>query len=597
MNPTSEASADSGATLPSATDADAVRDALARLLADPRFGASASRRHLLSFIVEETLAGRGDRLKGVVIAQDVYGRGADFDQQADPIVRIEARRLRRDLELYYQNFGNDSGYRLEIPKGAYAAQFTRTIPAAMENDEPPEAEDMPAPDIDGFPDEAERSPLPLKIMAACLVAFLLAMVAFIYWPEPEAPVVSTPRIAILPFEALSKAEDDGFLARGLSGQLANDLRHYDGLSVYELPSDRVSLTTENLAELKSDYDISYFVLGTLAPSQLGGSTRLSVQLRSIGGQVVWSGNFDRLRSAGDLIALQDELSASIAGTLGQSYGIIAADMKSERKGRLIPSDDTYSCLMRAHEYRRSFAPALLPSTNSCLDAAVKRDPMNSDAWAMRGWVRLNSANAATMDGAQRQAKRQEALEATRRAVDLDPQNVLALQAYAAALHYTGAYDHSNEVIRAALKLRPGDPETLHQLGWRLAVRGNLHEGVGYIREALRRSIDPPGRYFNFLAIDDYMSGRFDDMLSAAQKSAESGSGVGLALLAIANAKAGSSAAAVQALRKMAEVNPDMAADPGAVFRRHGANDEVAEALVQGLIDAGWRARADTPAVH
>jgi len=48
---------------------------------------------LSRFIVDETLSGRGDRLKAYAIALSVFERDPSFDPQADPIVRIEAGRL------------------------------------------------------------------------------------------------------------------------------------------------------------------------------------------------------------------------------------------------------------------------------------------------------------------------------------------------------------------------------------------------------------------------------------------------------------------------------------------------------------------------
>ena len=78
-----------------------VRAHLQRVLASPEFDASGRNRRFLAHVVEEALAGRSARIKAYIIATEVFGRGMDFDPQADPIVRIEAGRLRRSLERYY----------------------------------------------------------------------------------------------------------------------------------------------------------------------------------------------------------------------------------------------------------------------------------------------------------------------------------------------------------------------------------------------------------------------------------------------------------------------------------------------------------------
>ena len=91
----------------------------------------ARNRAFLRFIVEETLAGRGDRIKAYTIATSVLGRDEAFDPQSDPIVRIEASRLRRSLERYYLIAGQDDPIRIDIPKGGYVPSFQRLRPSEM----------------------------------------------------------------------------------------------------------------------------------------------------------------------------------------------------------------------------------------------------------------------------------------------------------------------------------------------------------------------------------------------------------------------------------------------------------------------------------
>ena len=102
-----------------------VLDAVDRILDDAAFQASVRRRAFLRYLVEETLAGRAGQLKGFQIATAVFGRDETFDSQADPVVRLEARRLRRDLEHYYLTAGRGDPLRISIPKGAYVPSFER----------------------------------------------------------------------------------------------------------------------------------------------------------------------------------------------------------------------------------------------------------------------------------------------------------------------------------------------------------------------------------------------------------------------------------------------------------------------------------------
>jgi len=102
---------------------DVIRRQVQQILASSNFDASIRNRKFLQFIVEETLAGHGDRLKGYTIALEVFDRDPSFDPQLDPVVRIEAGRLRRSLERYYLTEGKASAIAISIPKGKYVPQF------------------------------------------------------------------------------------------------------------------------------------------------------------------------------------------------------------------------------------------------------------------------------------------------------------------------------------------------------------------------------------------------------------------------------------------------------------------------------------------
>jgi adenylate cyclase len=96
-----------------------VLGGLERILASGDFDGSPRSRGFLRFIVEETLAGRQDGLTQAAIAVKVFGRRADFDPTVDPIVRIQAGRLRRSLERYYLLTGAGDPVRIELPRGSY----------------------------------------------------------------------------------------------------------------------------------------------------------------------------------------------------------------------------------------------------------------------------------------------------------------------------------------------------------------------------------------------------------------------------------------------------------------------------------------------
>ena len=118
-----QANVQAGSTTGDAPTAAAVGRALAEVLASPEFDASPRCRALLRFVVAEALASRGKGLSPMVIALAVFGRGADHDAAADPIVRLQAGRLRRSLERYYRLGGHLDPVRIALPRGGYAPVF------------------------------------------------------------------------------------------------------------------------------------------------------------------------------------------------------------------------------------------------------------------------------------------------------------------------------------------------------------------------------------------------------------------------------------------------------------------------------------------
>lgn len=100
-----------------------VRAQLQRILASPDFVASDRNRRFLAHVVERSLAGQ--RVKGYEVGAKIFGRGPGFNATTDPIVRIEAGKLRRDLETYYLKSGRRDRLRIALAKGAYRAVFTR----------------------------------------------------------------------------------------------------------------------------------------------------------------------------------------------------------------------------------------------------------------------------------------------------------------------------------------------------------------------------------------------------------------------------------------------------------------------------------------
>jgi len=100
-----------------------ARQELDRILASATFRQVDRLKRFLRFVALEALQGRGDQLKEYVIGVQVFDKSASFDPRADPIVRVQARRLRTRLARYYREEGAEDTVVLDLPKGGYAPVF------------------------------------------------------------------------------------------------------------------------------------------------------------------------------------------------------------------------------------------------------------------------------------------------------------------------------------------------------------------------------------------------------------------------------------------------------------------------------------------
>src|SRR5258708_4056105 len=100
-----------------------VEQELSAVLESSAFSRPHRLRRLLKYVVEQTLRGEQDLLKETLLGMNVFDRGPNFDPRADPIVRIDARRLRARLEQYYSGEGAGDPVVIILEPGSYVPRF------------------------------------------------------------------------------------------------------------------------------------------------------------------------------------------------------------------------------------------------------------------------------------------------------------------------------------------------------------------------------------------------------------------------------------------------------------------------------------------
>jgi TolB-like protein len=242
---------------------DPIVESLGRILASAPFARSARMRRFLRFAVEESLAGHSGRLKEYVIGVEVFDRKESYDPRVDPIVRVEARRLRAKLGAYYQTDGHADDLVIEFPKGAYVPLFSRR------------SESRP-------PGSAEARP-------------------------------AGRGIAVLPFSNLSAEPDNEYFSDGLTEELIHGLTKVGGLRVVAWNSAaRLKGQPYDIREVGRQLDVATILVGSVRKS--GEKLRVMAQLVDAASrEYLWSETYDR--QIEDLFAIQEEISRAIVRTL------------------------------------------------------------------------------------------------------------------------------------------------------------------------------------------------------------------------------------------------------------------------------------------
>jgi adenylate cyclase len=213
----------------------------------------------------------------------------------------------------------------------------------------------------------------------------------------------------------------------------------------------------------------------------------------------------------DLFAIQSDLAASVATVIAQPYGVI---YKADAANAPPEDLDAYRCTLRFYVYRTELSAQKHAVVRDCLERAVALFPSYGTAWSMLSIAYLDEDRFGfnPREGSPTPVER--SLTAARRAVDLDPRNIRALQALMTALFFNQQLAESMEIGEKALALNPNDTEFLGEFGTRLASGGQWQRGAALLKQALARNPGASGYYHAMLALSAYMLN--DDKLALAE---------------------------------------------------------------------------------
>jgi adenylate cyclase len=510
-----------------------VREQLERILGSPGFDASARNRRFLEYIVEETLAGRADRLKGLSIAIDVFERDATIDPQHDPVVRIEAAKLRRRLERYYLTAGREDPIRIDIPKGGY-------VPAFEERGKPlPD----PAPAVAaGEAAAAVVKPLAPSDARPRWYGLTTALVAgsflgglgwlgtdLLAFKSPSGDSQGTalalprgPKIAVLPFQNLSGDPEQAYFAEGVTDQIVTDLARFKALFVLSMESTaKYQEQSADPQRLKRELGADYLLDGSVGRErdQIRLSTRL-VDAES--GKIIWSETYRDELTPSNVFDIQDEISQQLSAIVGSSYGMIAEAGLTGAQHRPPKSFAAYDCVLRYYHYQRSFDPEEHARVRACLERAVELDPNYSDAWAVLANIYAQEHRFGFNPRPELYDSYERSFTAAYRAVEIEPRNPTAQLMLANALFDRHDLTGFKTAGERALALNPNDPDLLAHYGTRLVYMGEWERGLALVTKAIALNPEHPGWYEDPIIYYHYQTREYQRAWMEAQNQGVSG---------------------------------------------------------------------------
>ncbi|GLS22923.1 guanylyl cyclase [Labrys miyagiensis] len=448
---------------PSAVRAVECAVAIQRTMADRNREASQDRRMLLRIGVH----------LGDIVHDDkrVYGDGvnvaARLEQLATPggicVSKIVFKEVERKIEAGFESLGEQKLKNITEPVGIYRVLLDTAAVGTLRQE---------------TWRHAIRRRWRRAVAIAMVAALAVAGVGVWQFLRPQSAPSGFPSIAVLPFVNLSGDKDEDYFSDGLTEDLLTDLARLPRLVVLSRNATAgYKGQTVDVPRVGRDLGARYIVEGSV--QRAGDQMRVTAQLIEASSNAhVWAQRYDRPTK--DVFAVQDEITASIAGSL--VVNISQEDL--ERAKRKPPTSlSAYELFLRGHEQLFAQQPESLSRAIELFDQAIAADPTYADAIGQLSQVYFLGfvLHRGPLVG---QAAIDRATQLAQRAVTLDPTSLYAGTALAQIYLFSHRIDEAVAILQSLLAANPGSDVLQLRLGDTYTYAGQPERGVALLRQAL-----------------------------------------------------------------------------------------------------------------
>lgn len=494
----------------------------------------------LSYIVSETIAGRGGDIKAFSIGVDVFKKDDNFDPGQDTLVRINAGRLRRMLDLYYSNTGKEDDIRIEIPKGGY-------IPHIIARSGSMEAE------------KNESS------------------------SGEERRMTLEPNIAVLSFKNLDGDPKNAYFARGFSYELLVELNKFEDLQVYNFLSiaDHPDKGTQ-IHTTMLDKGMRF----TLGGAIHGDKDRVNVlvDLKDLyEGKQIWSERYSKSILTENLIEIQELIANEISGKLGSEYGIILHRLTQDAQRQKPKKWSTYTAVLKYYNYLVHNTPETIAEAFEALNSAVENDPQSGIALSC---LAAMHGTAYAMDYPDADKSYNIAGELSEQAYLLDPYNIFVQVVLGFKCFLYNEKERFFHLADRILEKNPKSTLRLGALGFHLSLYGDWERGKQILDSVMLGHMEYPRYFHGATTLYYYRNKSYELALQEAFRYKVPGFFWGPLLRAMVLGQLSRNTEAQAELKQLKLIKPDFEQKARYLISRFVKEESLVDHMLEGLQKAG-----------
>jgi adenylate cyclase len=319
------------------------------------------------------------------------------------------------------------------------------------------------------------------------------------------PPVKKSSIAVLPFTNMSRDPEQEYFSDGISEDIITDLSKISGLTVISRNS---SFTYKGRAvdvrAVGRDLGVGAVLEGSV--QRAGNRLRITAQLiDAANGAHLWAERFDRDMS--DLFEVQDDVTSRIVEALKVT---MSPTEKARIKGGGTGSVEAYDCFLRGRDLMiigKTQNREVFEQSRNFLLRAIELDVNYAQAYAALSFAYVfNYQNRWTADS---EGALQLAKQAVDRAIENDPQELLAHVAAAFVATFEADLARAKSEATIALTLNPNSAEAYSCLGNLYIFSGQPLEAIPLIEQCMRLDPAYTQQHLHLLGVANLLAGKYE----------------------------------------------------------------------------------------